>query len=707
MSSSVPASPLAEILDRLTSRAARRPGKRTPYRIPALWQCWEYEGTARAVRGQLAVDPRHWLAACIERIILPAQGGRRVAWRSLSQSSGPSRGDAATGRRGGDWIGGATLYATLIRATTAWDHNGDRRLTDAPGWTETGTFLKTIALLPLLAKMGVTGLYMLPVTRVSRRFRKGEVGCPYSPKSFYELEPDLHDRLLGPDDGLVELEFAAFVEAAHSLDMRVMVDLCPRTASRDNDLLLDHPEWFYWIDAKTADSYGPVHIEGHRGGMPAVSELGDILGSDAMRRHLARFRFAPSVTDPARWRTFREKARRAGAGFDVLKGTAREFGVITPPGFSDVINDPQPPWSDITFLRLFLDHPAASAPHLAGGAARSAKQQAPYVFTDVIKSSLFPGRKPNGPLWKRLAGVLPFYQRFGVDGARVDMGHALPHELQGLILAEPRRRDPDFSFIAEEFNHKAAAGQKKAGYNAILGSSWWMQPRVAEGELRRFVEEVLPATALPALAAAETPDSPRAMVRRGRERFARFIVALNHFLPNGIPMIHSGMEALERQPLNLGLDIGKPGRFALPKSDPNYGKLGYFDLTWLHWDNRGGAEMVDLIARAAGVRHRYLSNLVRKRSGFFPARSGSGAAAVLAVGYRVGGKATLLIIANGDFAHAQAVTVAVPHPPGDARLVVQTEFAIDESAPAPRLRGRTLRAKLEPGDVRVVLVERA
>jgi hypothetical protein len=704
MTRPTPISPLEDILDRLASAAGSPRSGRLTYRVPALWQCWDYEAARPAGRGQVTVDPHHWLAACIERAILPQRGERNLAWRSLSLAEEP-RTSRAKGRPG-DWIGSATLYATLIRATTAWDHNADGRLTAAPRWTETGTFLKTIALLPLLAKMGVTGLYMLPVTKVSRRFRKGEVGCPYSPRNFYELEPDLHDRLLGPDDGLVDLEFAAFIEAAHCLGMRVMVDLCPRTAARDNDLILDHPEWFYWIDAKAARGYGAVHIDGHRGGMPTNAELGDIMSSDPMRRHLAKFRFAPSITDAARWRRFRDKARREGPTFDVFKAVEREFGVITPPGFSDVINDPQPPWSDITFLRLFLDHPAASAKHLPGGAAGSVKQQPPYVFSDVIKSSLFPGKRPNMPLWKRLAGVLPFYQRFGVDGARVDMGHALPPALQEMIIAEPRKRDPDFSFMAEEFNHAAAAGQKKAGYNAILGSSWWMQPRVAEGEMRRFVQDVLPKTALPALAAAETPDSPRAMVRKGGAAFARLAAVLNHFLPNGIPMIHSGMEVMERQPLNLGLDIGEPGRFALPKSDPNYGKLGYFDRTWLHWDDRGGPAMVDLIARAAGVRERYLVAITRPRNHYFPRVAGVEAASVLAIGYRVARGSALIIAANLDLRRAHTATLreAVPAAPAGSARGCRVEFDIAADAAAPRLRATTLRVALAPADVQVIVV---
>jgi len=67
----------------------------------------------------------------------------------------------------------------------------------------------------------------------------------------------------------------------------------------------------------------------------------------------------------------------------------KTFGVITPPGFSDWLNDPQPTWDDVTFYRLFLDHPDVAKPFVGD-------DQPPYVLFDVIKASRFPGSKPNG-----------------------------------------------------------------------------------------------------------------------------------------------------------------------------------------------------------------------------------------------------------------------------------------------------------------------
>ena len=693
-------SPLDLIHARLRKHTRAR--RRRDYRIPALWNCWGYGATEQVAPRELAVDPYDYLQVCLEQVILPARNGRSLAGRSLSRIRGVQAAgqrsvrDGSKRRRGGAWIRRATLYSMLVRTTTAWDHNGDGKL-HGTRWTETGTFLKSIMLLPLLKRMGVTVVYLLPISKCSQRFRKGEVGCPYSAKNFFELEPELHDRLLGADPGEVDLEFAAFVEAAHALDMRVMVDLAPRTAARDSDLILEHPDWFYWIDRTTTRKFGPPHVEDFTEWMPKPAELKGILAQPGLRAHLAKFRFAPNLTAPQRWRQFIAHCRRKPPR-DLLAEIGREFGLITAPAFSDCINDPQPPWSDVTFLRLFMDHPAASVKHLPNPA-----KQPPYAFTDSIKSSLFPGRRPNHALWRLLANILPFYQQFGVDGARVDMGHALPPALQELIITKPRRRDPDFCFLAEEFNHALAGRARRAGYDAILGSACFMEPRPREGEFHKLVYELLPGTVLPSLAAGETPDTPRATVRPGGKKFARLAAVMNGFLPNAAPQINSGLEIFERQPTNLGLDVIPPGRFALPPSDPYYGKLAYFDRVALHWGNAGGRQMIDLIRRASAFRQEYLDTLSDPANYFAPRVECNGKL-LLAVGWRLGLRSgSLLMIANTDYERRRRAVITRFHGVRAARAP-EVLLEIRPGPAPPRSHNGRLTLNLEPGDVKILRV---
>lgn len=705
-----------DVLDGLRQELARRASRCrwAGYRIPKLWNCWGYAQAQPIGTRELAVNPYVLLLDCLDREILPKRlpGDRYRGW-SLSRTCSlrPSKGggvrDQGRRRRGGDWIRTGSIYGMLVRTTTAWDHDGGGCLSSRR-WTETGTFLKSILLLPLLRRMGITIIYLLPIAKHSNLYRKGELGCPYSAKNFLEIEPSLHDRLLGDRDSKVEMEFAAFVEAAHVMGMRVMLDLAPRTASRDNDWILEHPDWFYWIDRRFEPTYAAPHIDGADYPIPKPSDLRDLHRREVMRGHLAKFRFAPNVTAPAQWRQF-VRRMRAAPPRHLLAEIAREFGVITPPGFSDIVNDRQPPWSDVTFLRLFRDHPRAVVPHLD-----DAERQPPYVFSEVIKASHFPGGKPNRELWRQLANILPFYQRFGVDGARIDMGHALPKELEEMILSTPRRIDPDFCFVAEELGTGNSAKARRAGYNMVIGPSWWMQPRARQGKFHEFVHKVAPESKLPVWGAAETPDTPRAVTRPGGKRFVHLAAAANHFLPNVVPFVNSGMEVYERQPLNLGLDIVPPGRYALNKADPYYGKLAFFDRYVLHWANPGGAALVKRIGELGALRARFADDLAGLANHFFPTVT-TNRKLVLAVGCRVDqGKRVLLMVANTDYRKARrAVLAGSPKAPrgsarGSGRKTRHREpellFEVGGVKTTPKVTGDNVTVNLSPGGVAVWLL---
>jgi hypothetical protein len=636
---------------------------------------------------EIAVDPRAYLAACLEWIDAHSVVRGRIAGKSLSQILGVRRvGPAgrllvregedgrstAAVRRAGDWVRRASLYGMIIRASTAWDHDGDGRLRtgDEPGrltpasaaksrtavvplYNELGTFLKTILLLPHLHRLGTSVLYVLPVVTASNLYRKGELGCPYAARNFFALDPLHADDAFGDEYGDVRDQFRLLVECAHRLGMRVMLDIAPRTAARDNDWILENPEWFYWIDRRFAADYAAPRLPGVTYLNPKPDRLHEVYDVPAVREHLAKFRFAPSITQPGKWAEFVRQARRRRP-VDLVREIAKQFGVMTPPGFSDVINDHQPPWSDVTYLRLFEDHPTAAMRFLPNPAAMP-----PYVLFDTAKASLFPGKKSMRALWDRLADIIPFYQRFGVDGARVDMAHALPHRLERMILDRPRRRDPDVCFLAEELgtgNHAKAAA---AGYNLIIGPSWWMQPRGHEGQMHRLVGE-LPKLVVPLIAAAETPDTPRAATRTGGLVYARQAVVINHFLPNAVPMVHSGQEVFERQPANLGLDAKSEDRYALDKRDPLYGKLAFFDRAALHWGNPGGESLTALIGAAAAWRRRFLDVLTDPGAYFAPKLRGD-AKRVLATGFRLPDKGSLVMLANLDHVRSARVRlVGVP-----------------------------------------------
>ena len=118
----------------------------------------------------------------------------------------------------------------MIRTSSSWDHDrsGQLESKNIYGLKETGTFVKTLALLPLLKKMGIDTLYLLPISQYSTKNKKGDLGSPYGVSNFFKLDPNLKDPMTG-DELSVEKEFKALVEACHCQDIKVIIDLIPRT----------------------------------------------------------------------------------------------------------------------------------------------------------------------------------------------------------------------------------------------------------------------------------------------------------------------------------------------------------------------------------------------------------------------------------------------------------------------------------------------
>lgn len=697
-------------LDNVITSLRRAADKRRPsYRIPAVWNGWGYDGPQQRDGKELLVDPHACLASCLAWIRDRSKGHFNDTVGNLSSQYGitpAGRGRVKDGprtRRAGDWIRRQTVYTMMVRTTTAWDHDGNGRLAERGvtrrGLTEQGTFLKSILLLPLLEKLGVTTLYLLPVVKVSQLYRKGELGCPYATKNFFTLDAGQHDTLLPANgrhrskDADPADEFALLIECAHRLGMRVILDIAPRTAARDSDWILDHPAWFYWIDRRTLDRYRAPRLPEVDYPNPIPGRLGEIYASGEVKEHLQAFRFPPSVTAPREWTAFVKDARRRPPA-DLMAAIADQFNVITPPGFSDVINDRQPPWSDVTFLRLFLDHPSEAIDHLDDPGC-----QPPYVLFDTIKASRFPGRVPNRPLWDALAGIIPFYQKLGIDGARLDMAHALPGELERMILDRCRERDPDFCLLAEDLGTDNHASLHKAGYNMMVGPCWYLLPRAHEGRMHDLVPQ-LPKLKIPITAAAETPDTPRAASRTGGRKFARQAIVISQFLPNAVPAINTGQEVLERQPMNLGLDCVPPGRDALPKNDPQAGRLAFFDPYALHWTNPGARAMLALIEQVARLRREYVDAIMNPRA-FFTPKITQGRTHVLTAGYHLGrSKGQLLMLANVDLKHPRRCRVGGLKSGGASEVRLE----LYESA-SPRLKRGVLSTQLPAGDVKMVVIQ--
>jgi glycosidase len=533
----------------------RRRALAQPYYVPGLW----VDAASTAAQ---PVDPYAFYAGRLREI----------------QQAEPV--PLVQGEGGGEWSRHARAYNLFPRVTTAFDHEQDGRLAIGPsadGWRDTGTLLKCIALLPYLQSMEITAIHLLPISAVGQDGRKGSLGSPYAIRDPYRLDENLDEPALGLD---VDTLFAGFVEAAHRLGIRVVMEFVLRTAAKDSDWIAQHPDWFYWIRADIPD---------RRAGSLDASVYGaPIFPPDDLHRAKAKVYAHDFTALPAPPKAYRAMFTHPPRPENVRREDGRWIGALddgtrvrVPGAFSDYPpDDTQPPWTDVTYLRLY-DHPDFN-----------------YMAYNTIRMYDRRLAKPEhavSALWDAVAGVIPHYQqRFGIDGVMIDMGHALPPALRQRVLRSAREINPDFAFWGEDFSidsHSAAEG-----YNAVVGFLLFdlHQPDRLREFLRKVTIERLP---VPFFATAENHNTPRAYSRPFPLEFVHYALAISVMLP-GIPYIHSGFELMETKPINTGLNFSREALRANPTDTLPLFSPWAFD--WTRRDN-----LVGSIRYAFGLRKKY------------------------------------------------------------------------------------------------------
>jgi len=523
------------------------------YYVPSLW----INGRGQE---QVLVRTNQFYADIIEDILVNSDAQNNYN-KSLSAIK------YETNAFGGDWTLKSTIYNIFVRLTSAYDHNGDNVIggskeditLNIEGIRESGTFLKSIAMLPYLKEMGVNTIHLLPITSIGSDGNKGDLGSPYAIKNPYEIESNLADPLL---DMSVDEQFKAFVEAAHILDMRVVLEFVFRTASKDADWIKIHPEWFYWIknEVTEAEFTSPEFSKEELEKILKIPEgEGEYV---APHKEYKNFYAEP----PKPEQVFYENGKY------IAKTSAGEFKI--PGAFADwPPDDIQPAWGDVTYLRMY-NFPYEKAENYN------------YIAYNTIRyydPKLAVPENANKELWDMIVNIIPHYQKnFGIDGVMIDMGHALPSELKKLMIKTARENDPDFTFWDENF--KILKSSRNDGYNSVIGHTWATE--VEEGGLKKTVEEASEELPLPFFGAVETHNTPRAASKIGGLIFSKQAWVVNNFLPNTVPFLHGGFELGEIMPVNTGLCF-TPEELAYysDKKLPLFYKSSY---NWLNKDNIAG-----------------------------------------------------------------------------------------------------------------------
>lgn len=118
----------------------------------------------------------------------------------------------------GDWIANSVVYELNTRQATA-----------------EGTFAAAEKELPRLKELGVDVVWLMPIHPIGVEGRKGSLGSYYAIRDYCAINPE---------SGTLE-DFDHFVEVAHDLGLRVVIDWVANHTSPD------HP----WVSGKAADWY--------------------------------------------------------------------------------------------------------------------------------------------------------------------------------------------------------------------------------------------------------------------------------------------------------------------------------------------------------------------------------------------------------------------------------------------------------------------
>jgi len=117
-------------------------------------------------------------------------------------------------------------------------------------FTPEGSFRAAIPELGRIASMGFDWIYLTPVHPIGRAARKGALGSPYAISDYWRINPELGD--IG--------DFRAFLAAAHSAGLKVMIDVVYNHTSPDSVLAEEHPEWFMIEGEAPAAARGELEI---------------------------------------------------------------------------------------------------------------------------------------------------------------------------------------------------------------------------------------------------------------------------------------------------------------------------------------------------------------------------------------------------------------------------------------------------------------
>ena len=114
-----------------------------------------------------------------------------------------------------EWIENQTIYEIYVRA-----------------FSKEGTFKGVEKNLTKIQSLGIDVIWFMPIYPIGKLERKGSLGCPYSIKDYFNVNPEYGTNA----------DFKKLVAMAHNLGMRVIIDLVINHVAHDYVNFRKHPE---------------------------------------------------------------------------------------------------------------------------------------------------------------------------------------------------------------------------------------------------------------------------------------------------------------------------------------------------------------------------------------------------------------------------------------------------------------------------------
>ena len=115
-----------------------------------------------------------------------------------------------------------------------WVHSTNIYEVNLRQYTAEGTFVAFAKHLPRLKDMGVEVIWLMPVTPISVKNRKGTVGSYYACSSYVDTNKEF---------GTID-EFIQLVNEIHELGMKVIIDWVANHTGWDHEWTITHPEFY-------------------------------------------------------------------------------------------------------------------------------------------------------------------------------------------------------------------------------------------------------------------------------------------------------------------------------------------------------------------------------------------------------------------------------------------------------------------------------